>query len=244
MPKKKPIDVDEVHNPTVGVRVKIKLDRERNIFFATFAGKRIEHEVCGEVIKQVRAAILAAQQLEWIPVIQIEKLLPFSAESPENFIGFSLHRFYLAYTTEGRIVQTRWFEDDGVAVPLSVYRKKIEGRAKGANEANDMAFVETFAWDKERWGKFQLPYPYEGCLGVESEEDWRNERTFYVRYTPELWRGLELIQERIEEMRRKLDELLLLPEGHRLIEGWVSQLSLTGAAFALTAGDAQARGEQ
>lgn len=235
MPRKKPIDVDEVHNPTVGVRVKIKLDRERNIFFATFAGKRIEHEVCGEVIKQVREAIVAAQQLDWVPVIEIERLLPFGADTAENFIGFTLERFYIAYTTEGRIVRTRWFEDEGVPVPLSVYRKKIEGRFKGANESNDMAFVETFAWDEGRDGKFQLPYPYEGCRGARSKEDWRDERTLYVRFTPELWQGLELILGRIEELRRKLDELLLSPEGHRLIAGLAAQLS-AGVALALNSG--------
>ena len=243
MAGKKPLEVDEVHNATVGVRVKIYLDRGTNRFYANFAGKRVEHEVCGEVKKLVRQAIIAAQKLDWIPVIEIEKLVPFGAGTPENFIGFTLKRYYIAYTTEGRIVLTRWFEDKGVGVPLSVYRKKIEGKAKSANEANDMSFVETFTWNEERDGKFQLPYPYEGCRGEESEEDWMDEQTFYVRYTPELWRGLELILEHVEEMRRKLDELLLSPEGHELISSWVSQMSLSGAAFMLAAGEGE-QGEQ
>jgi hypothetical protein len=234
MARKKPIEVDEVHYATLGVRVKIFLNREKNKFYADYAGEHFEHAECAQVKRLVLDSIQASQKLDWIPVIEIEKLLPFSADTPENFIGFSLDRFYIAYTTGGRIVRTRWFVDgEGVDVPLSVYRKSIEGRVKGANAANDMAFVETFLWDEERAGKFRLPYPYEGCQGTDSGEDWRSEQTVYVRYSPELWRGLELILERIEEMRRKLDELLLSPEGHKLIEGLVAQLSLSGPALAL-----------
>jgi hypothetical protein len=234
--KKKPIEVDAVLNTVVGVRVPIKLDRESNRFFATYAGERYEHETCGNVKAMVREAIEAAQKLDWMPVIQIERLMPFSAEKPEHFIGFTLERYYIAFTSGGRIVQTRWFVDpEGADMPLSVYRKKAISRVRGANDSNDMSFVESFTWDEEQQGKFRLPYPYEGCLPAGDESDWREEQTFYVAFTPELWRALELLQERIEEARRRLDELLLTPGGHKLLEAWGGQLSQGAAVLGLLA---------
>lgn len=239
--KKKPIEVDEVHNAVVGVRVPIKLDRNTNTFFAEFAGKRYEHAICGNVIAMVRVAVEASQKLDWQPVLQIERLTPFGAASPENFIGFTLDRFFIAFTTEGRIVRTRWFVDTtGADFPLSVYRKRTVKLGRGNNDANDMAFVESFTWDEERWGKFRLPYPYEGCLPAGSEGDWRDEQTYYLPFTPGLWRALELLQERIEEARRKLDELLLTAEGNQLLEAWAGRLSAGAGVFGLLATAAEA----
>lgn len=233
--KKKPLEVDEVQNVVIGVRVPVMLDRESNRFFANYAGRRYEHEVCATVKALVRAAIEAAQKLAWIPVIEIERLMPFSAHQPENFIGFTLARYYIACATAGRIVKTNWYVDDGEDVPLSVYRQRAVAPERRANEANDMSFVETFTWDEERWGKFRLPYPYEGCLPADSAADWRDEQTYYVAYTPELWHALELLLERIEETRKKLDELLLTPAGHRLLAAWAAQLAPGSSVFGLLA---------
>lgn len=239
--KRKPIEVDAIHNAVVGVRVPIMLDRNKNTFFADYAGRRYEHETCGNVKALVREAIEASQKLDWQPVLQIERLTPFGAAAPENFIGFTLERFYIAFTTEGQIVRTRWFVDSsGADVPLSVYRKRNVTPTRGNNDANDMAFVESFTWDEERWGKFRLPYPYEGCLPAGSEGDWRDEQTYYLPFTPGLWRALELLQERIEEARRKLDELLLTAEGNKLLEAWAGQLSPGAAVLGLLATAAEA----
>jgi hypothetical protein len=234
MPRKlKPLEVDEVNLDRAGVRVKIYLDRNRNVFYGKVAGKQIEDASCDVAKGKVYQAIVEATSVEWVAVIEIEKLTPFSARSYEGFIGFTLDRYFVATLESGRMIKTRWFEEEEgqAGQPLAKYRaEKLDG------SGDPFQFAESFHWDSKRDGPFRLPWPHEGFkVHYDSpnikdvEGDIAEEQTFYVAHSPELWAALNLLLERIEEARRRLDELLLSPSGHKMLEAWVSSRALPPA---------------
>lgn len=245
MPKAlKPVEADTVRHDKADVTVTIFFNRNNQKFFATVAGKVLENETCAALRGEVWTAIEEATKVEWIPVIEIEKLAPFHAQEYTGFIGFTVDRYYVAQLASGRMLKSRWYEpgedgeegESGVARPLAEYRAEQE--AKGRRPYSKFSFAESFYWNKEERGKFRLPYPYDGFkvkrgYGTHPGEI-TEEKEFYVRYTPELWQALNALQAKIEDARRRLDELLLTSDGHAMLEAWVTQKALPPAVNLLS----------
>lgn len=230
MPQKlKPLKVDTVSHSKAGITVEIFLDRNSNVFYGKLAGQQIEDKACEVVKSKVYEAICASLEVEWLPVIEIEKLMPFHSRTSEGFIGFSLDRYYLAILKSGRIVKSRWLESEEHGdMPRAEHHQSRPGASH-----DPFSMAESFHWDEERDGKFRLPWPHKGFKVyrgapsfAERAGEFEEEQTYYVPYSPELWQALNLLQERIEQARQRLDELLLTPDGHSLLTQWMTRLSL------------------
>jgi hypothetical protein len=213
----------------------IYLVRETGEFVTDYA----EEHICFKELEQVRAALSKtveqAVNLDWIPVIMVEirgefrapRDVPFGKgatteeevdyednrrENGEASLHLHFSRFWIAKRPDGLWISCRIWrsqDDDGKSDRYDSKRDNIH--APSPRRLNS----ETFYTAKK---DFALPYR---CI----DSSWGEKRpTHYLRYTPKLWSGLNQIANKLEELNKRLQELVGSDEGIKLIENLVGKL--------------------
>ena len=194
MPRRKsPKKVNEVAHKQSGVTVDIKLDHETLIFSAKLPDDTTISNKDGEALKrEVMQWLHKNMKLEWYAAIEVTPLAPFAAsKEADHFVGFSLRRFYWAKKLDGKgYMQVDLWEHD----------PRIEEKP--------WSWSKSFAPMIEGNADFQPPTKSHRSLRAD---------VYYLVYEEETWIGLCQMVEAIQQLNRRLHDMLSTEEGHALI---------------------------
>jgi hypothetical protein len=187
------------------ISVPVTVDRDSKRFKASFAGQTYE-DADGKALEGiVLAAIKEALQVAWFPIIQV---IPVSSNTnygdprDETILGFDIDRKWVALFPDGTYKEVSW-------------------HAQGDKEQYRLQWSKPFDWKQEKLGVFEPPCIFHGYGG-------RN--TYYHPYTEQLWDRLQLLQEKIKELRSQVLELLGTPDGLNFLMTSAFPLALSGPA--------------
>lgn len=184
----KPIKMGSYRHEKLGVTVDLMFSKSDAKFLFELAGTIYRQDSMAALQNLAHHTIEAHYDLEWIPIIEVEKLTPFARDG--HFIGFELKRMWIAKKQKGGWVQHRWEEVAEVTDP--------------ADEATQ----------KKDWLLWAHSFAGESFELFKLERGWRaGERSFHIPYTLEAWDNLERTVEHIGILSQRLDDLLTTKEG-------------------------------
>jgi hypothetical protein len=167
-----------------GIAVEIRLMPDRT-FQAEYQGATFHNAGYEKLEGELWKVIEESLQTQWFKVIKITELHPFCDGDPERFVGILVSRFFVGINQGQRQLRYNWTEDDD------------QPNERWAGELSPRLQVQD--------GQLVLP-DYRGASS-------RDERVYYLAYTPELWQGLLQLVEAIAKLKAKLRELLGSEQG-------------------------------
>ena len=192
----KSIAVDTIAHKQAGISVTLYLDKATLVFHATFMDQTFRGTSADDVKNEVFQAMKNAASLEWIPVIEVEKLAPFGARydswQAHPWVGFSLDRFYVAKRYNETYAKVEWV--------LSEHVLETHGDLDGTGM---LSRATTFYW----------PMKEEFCPPTRLYRPGDDRPKYYLPYTLQLWEGLQCLQQAISALGTRLDTMLGSPEG-------------------------------
>jgi hypothetical protein len=178
-----------------GIEVPLRLNTETMLFEAVWErpseteGFPERHAERGKDGEDVRDAMLkfieSHMTMTWEPVIDV---VPLHENAQGEQVrataacALSLTRFWLGRPLIGDLQQARWDTDEE-------HRRERSGKFYVPVDLNHIV----------RSADFKFPYRAKRRLGIEH---------IYLAYTEELWTGLKLIEQRINEARAMLEAML------------------------------------
>jgi hypothetical protein len=219
-------------------KVNIYLNREDGVFSARYGEHYLNSKSLEELRSDLSKLVEKCMKLEWIPVILIElngrtsfhrdkRIGPGAttevATDPEDertehgSADFDLRfkRFYLAKQPNGE-----WLECD------IWYSQDVDGKSdrfehdtyKFGERSLRRLNSQKLYLHGEDIKNFKIPYK---CKDTSFNE---NKQLHYVKYTPQLWSGLNEIAFKVDELIDKLKQLLGSEKGLLLVEGLLNKL--------------------
>lgn len=178
-----------------------------------------------ELIKLVDETLKNQTNLEWIPIIEIEfgyrwgnsrKNQDERRNSVDSEVKLQFVRFWIAQKIDSRWIEAHWdiehFEygkDKKVEIGDRLERSR-QFRISGPYDKNTGRQTDLT--------EFKLPY-------TEKEDRSEDEMPkYYVGYTDELWRALNQIADRMQELQVKIVDVLRTPESRARLVADVSKL--------------------
>jgi|GEM_PF-5636276 len=202
----KPQKVETLRHILYG-EVELFLDRNDLHFFATIAGVKIDARSIDDLMKEVRAELDRMDDLEWVPVIKVDK--PYDHSGQKNrAIAFQFKRFYVAKVPHGGYRESGW----EVRWP----HEKADSRTKHSS---------IFYWNEEKSGPFAPPCNpfYEHTYKPEV-----NASVIYLPYSDETWLALEQLAALVATLKERLESLLFIPAQSVNLAQAVSGIKLLG----------------
>jgi hypothetical protein len=206
----KPQKVDTWRDVKRGVKLDLFLNRNDNTFFFDYQQARTSRPSIRELQQAAHDVVEASVTLVWLPMITVDRLMPFARDDGDEFIGFEVSRNWIARKADGTWLEVNWEHDD-------------------TDEDREMWAQQFYLGNHAQ--NFALPYYGNGNGLRQSVHDIDS---FYLPYTEELWVGLEALLGKIRFLKTKLDELLTTPAGLNRLATFAHQL-LAGAAFGVKA---------
>lgn len=213
----------------------IYLDRETGSFSAEYGPKYIKESTLDGVRKQLTKIVEDTLVLDWFPVIEVsirskthyatnqpldrhlskeEDSDVDKAETGEVDIDFNFKRFWMAKEPSGK-----WLHCD---VWESLDFKGSDNFEPGTSKFGDPLPRRLNTHEFHIYGhdlkNFSLPFSYQN-------NSWgENKPTHYVKYTPQLWAGLNEVAAKLDHLVTRLQELIASEQGLKLVEGLVQKL--------------------
>jgi hypothetical protein len=214
----------------------IYLLKDNGTFTASYGEHTLTSQSLEKLRSDLRKLVESLTKLDWFPVVSItlssktyfyrDKKLGGGASTEEETehgeraesgsarFTLDFKRFWLAKRADGNfLVCTVWHsqDDDGKSDNFNSTERFYEPSPRRLNASE-------FYLHGEDVNKFKLPHKgKERSFGNEQE-------THYVKYTPELWAGLNEIAFKIEDLAAKLSELIGTEKGIALVAGLVQKL--------------------
>jgi hypothetical protein len=168
-------------------------------FSAEIGDHKIGAATAEEVTLMVREYLDQNSRLEWVPVIEVAEIRPFMGGVDERFIGLDIDRFYLAIGGQ-KVRILRWDEYEN---PRSSVGSIDQRRINDSSEYRYKSFVS------DGFNLSEFPKVVGGH---------NHEVRSLIRYTDQTWATLERLQQGIEELRKRLIELVTTPAGVAALE--------------------------
>lgn len=215
--------------------VSIYIEKSDGSFHATYGDINVNSKTLEGIRKELEKLVEETTNLEWIPVIMVniegqsyfcrnEKVGPNAstekdvdqysekADKGSARLTLNFNRFWLTKNRHGVWMQCDvWYsEDEGGK--SDHYDARRSFNAPLPRRLNTSEFYEA------RMNKdFNIPYT---C----KTSSFHERDSHYVKYTPELWAGLNEVAFKLEELTEKLETLLGSEQGLKLVEGLVGKL--------------------
>lgn len=180
----KPQKLDSFTHRSYGVTVDLMLDRNSHDFFFDLGGNTFRAESMSDLTRKAREAIAESHNLTWLPMITVTRLEPFACRT-NAFVGFEYDRSWIARKVDGKWLQCSW----------------VNYERENPNEA--LRWSHDF-YPGRKVTAFKLP---------SHGEDRDDAKTFYLPHSDELWHALEIVCDKITELRKRLDALMMTEKG-------------------------------
>ncbi len=217
----------------------IHLNAENGVFSADYGDTILSSDTLEDLEKQLTTLVEESMKLDWIPVIQIsmeggarfhrDKKIGRGATTEEELdnedsrtesgnahLNLSFSRFWIAKEPSGTWLSCHIWHSEDVDGKSDVYR--YGERSAFSDPMPRRLNAHNFYISGEDLKKFSLPFK---C----SDNNFgKKESVHYVKYTPQLWAGLNELAFKVEELTKKLTELLGEERGLLLVEGLINKL--------------------
>jgi len=212
-------------HPKYGGSVPIYLNNI-GTFHATFGEDDVtlSAETKSELMKLVDETLKNRTNLEWFPVIEIEFGTNFSfshrrdedeKNSKSSEVQLLFERFWIAKKIDKKWIEASW----SVTSYHEIHRPKTE---TGDRLSRSLQFRVSGKYDRNTGREidlteFSLPHTIKATDRDEMPK-------YYVPYTEELWLALNNITNRMEELQKKIIDVLKTPESRANLIANVSKL--------------------
>lgn len=191
----KPQPVDEpIKDRESGDQIQMFLDRNNKRFFFEYQGQRVETAEFKDLPGLAQKALVAARNLEWQSIIFVsyEKRSTWDQGPLWPLAKIQFERFQWAYRRDGHLMRRslRW----------------IENGSWSTNKGWAYGGPEFWGWNRN------LPKG-EGLFNPPVYSD----TAAWLPYTEELWTGLNQIKAAIEQIEKRIKEIVTTPEGTEML---------------------------
>jgi hypothetical protein len=185
-----------------GSVVDLMLDRNDHTFFCVFQGKRLTQPSLDQLRREICKAVESSFDLTWIPMITVTRLTPFHRNHDSVFVGFELNRDWIAKRQDSKWLIAQW--------------TSLNGETDHRTE-----FARELYIGRDNMSDFSLPY--KGHSSVTSYD------SYYIPYTDDIWEAMQLIKQRIQDIRDQLHRLLTTEEGIKFLMTFATRMLTAGA---------------
>jgi hypothetical protein len=200
--------VDAVEYEAAGIKVDVRLNKKVGTFSAEWGDKRWKNTDLVTLKEEVRQYLKDSTTAEWFPIIAAAATggSRYSGKDDER-TGLEIERFYVAMVA-GALRRVDWSQAQ-----------------HGNFDAQYMLrYSKSFHW-KDNGREFTPPISdYEETKTY--NYGYREDPHSYLPFTEETWKGLQLMQARIKEIRERTKLILSTTQGHNLIIGLAQQLQI------------------
>lgn len=220
-------------------KVDIYLDKKDGRFHGEYSDEVLFSSTLEELRKLLSKKVEESTNLNWIPVIMItlnghsnfhrdKKIGPGATEEvstdsedervEKGSAHFDLHfeRFWMAKQEKGTWLACHIWNSEDVGGKSDSYKsdRDHDFHAPLPRRLNSREFY----LHREDVKNFKLPFHHADNSFNDKKE------CHYVKYTPELWSGLNELAFKVDDLIEKLQKLLGSDKGLRLVEGLVKNL--------------------
>jgi hypothetical protein len=200
--------VDKAEYTQAGIVVDIRLNKQKGLFNAEWGDKRWTNADLTTIKQEIVQFLRDSTTTEWKPIIITKATgTGFYSGKDNEWVGLEIDRCYI-----------------GV---IAGAHRRVDWETAKRYKDDMLRYSKSFYW-RDNGREFTPPITdHVGEDRVYSYSSAANEPNTYLPYTDETWAGLNVMQERIKQIRERIQLILSTAQGHQLINALAAQLQLT-----------------